>query len=394
MKYYAIAIIPLILAYPVYSWLSPSESLEQKQMRLIEEQNQIITETNNTKLERYRIELIECMKSASGNVLQELDACEKRPKPVLQELVGITWTASGAIVPPPERQVKVSPDSESIDELLARIDMNKELTLKDRFGLWDCRFTNSTHELKRYNLKWIAYDFACVQWVSFDVKSPWEYTIEKIGFWYNIGNFIILKKSSEVGDEQTRIVLWHIKTSRKSWDKLWVWDIIWQTDMSWESTWMHVHIELWDGYMNVDRNFALGKAYKSQNGTALLNHRNWDFGQPKDNVYYFTHYTLWDPNQNDSSPCIGASWKDLCSLEVSGVRTMALTADIRKKLGVKFGDKVRLTGEKWCEGIYEVHDEMNKRFRNTPWILSPWTPYYIKGDIPSKSGGACHVQKL
>jgi hypothetical protein len=55
---------------------------------------------------------------------------------------------------------------------------------------------------------------------------------------------------------------------------------------------MHIHIELWDGYMNVDRNFALGKAYKSQNGTALLNHRNWDFGQPKDNVYYFTHYTL------------------------------------------------------------------------------------------------------
>jgi hypothetical protein len=87
-NYYALTIIPLILAYPVYSWLSPTESLEQKQMRLIEEQNQIIRETNNTKLERYRIELIECISTASGEILSELDACKKRPKPILQELVG------------------------------------------------------------------------------------------------------------------------------------------------------------------------------------------------------------------------------------------------------------------------------------------------------------------
>jgi hypothetical protein len=105
MKYYAIAIIPLILAYPVYSWLSPSESLEQKQMRLIEEQNQIIRETNNTKLERYRIELIECMQSASGEILSELDACKKRPKPVLQELVGTNAKATtGSVIPVPERK--------------------------------------------------------------------------------------------------------------------------------------------------------------------------------------------------------------------------------------------------------------------------------------------------
>jgi hypothetical protein len=105
MKYYAIAIIPLILAYPVYSWLSPSESLEQKQMRLIEEQNQIITETNNTKLERYKLELIECMQSASGEILSELDACKKRPKPVLQELVGTNAKATtGSVIPVPERK--------------------------------------------------------------------------------------------------------------------------------------------------------------------------------------------------------------------------------------------------------------------------------------------------
>jgi hypothetical protein len=65
MKLYAIAIIPLILAYPVYSFFTPTEDLKQKQERLIEEQNKIIRETNNTKLERYKIELIECMQSAS-----------------------------------------------------------------------------------------------------------------------------------------------------------------------------------------------------------------------------------------------------------------------------------------------------------------------------------------
>jgi len=87
-NYYALTIIPLILAYPVYSWLSPSESLELRQQRLIDEQNRIITETNNTKLERYRLELIDCVQSASGEILSELDTCKKRPKPVLQELVG------------------------------------------------------------------------------------------------------------------------------------------------------------------------------------------------------------------------------------------------------------------------------------------------------------------
>jgi len=87
MKPYAIAIIPLILAYPVYSLFTPSESLEQKQQRLIEEQNMIIRETNNTKLERYRIELIDCISTASGEILKELSSCSDRPKPILQELV-------------------------------------------------------------------------------------------------------------------------------------------------------------------------------------------------------------------------------------------------------------------------------------------------------------------
>lgn len=103
MKYAIIALSLAVVSYPVYSFFTPTESLEQKQQRLIEEQNKIITETNNTKLERYKTELIDCMQSASGNVLQELEACGKRQKPVLQELVG-NLNATGSIIPVPERK--------------------------------------------------------------------------------------------------------------------------------------------------------------------------------------------------------------------------------------------------------------------------------------------------
>jgi len=79
--------------------------------------------------------------------------------------------------------------------------------------------------------------------------------------------------------------------------------------------------------------------------------------------YYFTHYDLGDVNQNDSTPCVGASGKDLCYLQRQGVQTMALTVDIRKKLWIKFWQKVFLLWDKWCTGIFQVEDEMNKRFR-------------------------------
>lgn len=269
-----------------------------------------------------------------------------------------------------------------------------KITLRDKFWLWDCRFINDSHRLGKYNLEWMAYDIACEKGKSFEVKSPWEYTIEKIGFWYNIGNFIILKKSSEVWYEETRIVLGHTKTSRNVWDKIGEWDVIGQTNVSGASTWMHIHIELWDWYNNVSREFALGEKYKSLNWTALLNHRKWDFGQQNKEVYYFTHYDLWDVKQNDSTPCIGASGKDLCYLEKQGIRTMALTSDVRKNLSVEFGDRVKLTWDIWCEGIYQVEDEMNKRYRETPWVLRPNTPYYIKGDLPSMDGWVCSVTKL
>lgn len=266
-----------------------------------------------------------------------------------------------------------------------------KINLRDRFGLGDCRFINDSHRMGRYNLEWMAYDIACVPWQSFDVKSPWKYRLAYKWYGTSLWDYIILEN---IEDSNIRIVLWHIVNNDNQLTEYNEWDVIWQTNISWQSTGIHVHIELWEWYENVSREFALWEKYKSYNGTALLNHRKWEFWQQKDNVYYFTSYDLWDINQNDASPCIWASWRDLCQMERSGVRTMALTSDIRQKMGISFWDKVQLLWDEGCEGIFQVEDEMNKRFRQTPWILRPNTPYYIKGDLPSKKGWVCSITKI
>ncbi len=266
----------------------------------------------------------------------------------------------------------------------------QELTLRDKFWLWDCRFINDFHRLGKYNLEWKAYDIACEMGKTFKVRSPWEYKLSYKGYWTNLWNYIILEK---VANTNVRIVLGHIVNNDEQNTIYWYDDVVGSTDISWASTNYHIHIELWEWYMNVSREFAINKTYSKLNGTALLNHRGWNFWQQK-NAYYFTHYDLWDVHQNDSTPCIWASGKDLCYLERGGIKTMALTSDVRQEMGLKFGDKVKLIWDEGCEGVFQIEDEMNKRFRQTPWILRPWTPYYIKWDLPSKDGGVCSVIKI
>ena len=88
MKYIIIlASIFALVSYPLYAYFNPSLDT------IIERQNQLIREANNKKLESFRQELIECIESASGEILSELDACKNRPKPILQEFVG-NWTHS------------------------------------------------------------------------------------------------------------------------------------------------------------------------------------------------------------------------------------------------------------------------------------------------------------
>ena len=268
----------------------------------------------------------------------------------------------------------------------------KQINLRSIFWLWDCRFTNDNHKLPRYNLEWLAYDIACEKWKAFDVSVPnyqakenRKWVVEKIGYGHNMGNFIIIKSNT------LRVVYGHTKPIEwiKEWDIVKSTFTIWETDLSGESTGMHLHLEIWEWTDIVSRERFWSETYESTDQTKLLSHRNWNF----DNKYYFTHYDLWDTVQNDWAPCIWASWKDLCQMEKNGIKTMAITSDIRKLMGIKFWDTVTLVGDAWCAWIYSVQDEMNKRYRQTPWIKRPWTPYYIKWDIPSKEGGACYIIK-
>lgn len=113
-------------------------------------------------------------------------------------------------------------------------------------------------------------------------------------------------------------------------------------------------------------------------------------------VLFFTTYNAGAVEQNDGAPCHSASGKDICQGLRNGESHVAITKDIRKKLNLRWGDKVKLTGGK-CAGIYSVEDEMGKRFR-TGCIKRDGA--CIKGDIAVPKGskqlcdGVYEVEKI
>ena len=254
----------------------------------------------------------------------------------------------------------------------------KQLNLRSVFNLWDCRFTNDNHKMPKYKLEWIAYDIACEKGEAFDVSVPdywYDWMVEDVWYGKSLWDYIIIKDI--VSD--IRIVYGHTKATVKKWDQVKKTFIIGKSNISGESTWMHLHLEIWKWYKIVSREIFWSDTYESTDQTKLLAHRNWNF----DNKYYFTHYDLWDSSQNDSTPNIWASWKDLTDPKI--INPIALTVDIRKLYGIKFGQVITLIWDNWKEYKATVHDEMNKRFR-TWCILRPWTKYCIKWDIARRNG--------
>lgn len=65
-----------------------------------------------------------------------------------------------------------------------------------------------------------------------------------------------------------------------------------------------------------------------------------------------TAYNAGDVAQCDSTPCIGASGKDICKILASGGKVVAANF-------VPLGSKLRINGE-----VYTVEDRMNKRYPN------------------------------
>lgn len=256
-----------------------------------------------------------------------------------------------------------------------------------------------------------------------------EYVIESV--WYDnlLGNFVILS-FPDIWDEggsstnsNARWYFWHtvLDDKWKVGDTVTTWVRFAHADLSGATTGWHTHIELRRMYDGVWQSVRYVTRHKERK---LEEKRLWSGSWQGWNntirsestgavdTYYFTHYAFV-PEQTDWAPCISASGDDVCKLKEHGRWTMALTVDIRKKLGVNFGDKVALTGDVGCEGVYTVTDEMACRFRGeyawangpcsysdwtptprTSHILRPGTPYYIKWDLPGRPGGACSIRKL
>lgn len=303
----------------------------------------------------------------------------------------------------PEQQPASSGASPGVSVWLKMASDNSRKILQN-FGLPSCRITQSEdshHTQEGWNS--FALDYACVQGVSYDVRAPdfkKEYIVAYIGHDSRLWDYIVLRH----GDE--RYVFGHTQTTRKPGQRIEPGDIIGQSNDSGHSKGIHTHAEYWKW----SKNMTFDGKRTNEHSQKLCTQREWQFCQAKKveantaqvstkwgglQKYYFTHYDLGDIYQNDASPCHGASGADLCFLARQWVNTMALTRDIRDKLGVKWGDKVILEWDAWCRWIYEVHDEMNKRYRVVNgWVKRPWTNYYIKGDLPGKPGGACTVQKI
>lgn len=244
-----------------------------------------------------------------------------------------------------------------------------------------------------------------------------EYKIESVWSDSLLWNFVILSFPN-TGNVAWSDIRWYFgHTVLDSWWK--VWDIVttWvrfaHANISGATTGWHTHIELrrmYDGVWQSVRYVTRGKERKLEEKRIWGGNNQVLSGAV---IYYFTHYDLWDESQNDSAPCISADWNDSCKVMNHGRSTMALTIDVRKSLGINFGDKVALTGDVGCEGVYTVTDELACRFRgeyawaNGPctykdWaptpkvsdVLRPGTPYFIKGDLPWRPGGACSIRKL
>ena len=266
------------------------------------------------------------------------------------------------------------------------------------FYLDDCRVTNKNHEVAGLQLYWV--DIACTRWVHFDVRAPMYYDeYEVVSKWYdnNLGNYIVISAN------EVNYLFWHTYTQLNVGDKAGKWAIIGNTDMSWASTAPHVHIEVWENWNNTDLDGNV-----NPDSQAVLDKRK--AYQDHSQIYYFTHYDVGDIWQNDASPCIGASGRDLCEMLRNGENFVAVTKDIRLKMWLKFWDKVKLVWDVWCAWYYTVEDEMNCRFRwenahdngtcyNRDWSLAsgnikrPWTDYYIKWDLPT-AWWACRIVKL
>jgi 3D (Asp-Asp-Asp) domain-containing protein len=87
------------------------------------------------------------------------------------------------------------------------------------------------------------------------------------------------------------------------------------------------------------------------------------------NLYEFVTLTTYTASakETDSTPNITASGFVLDSINPAKHRIIAVSRDIKKKY--KFGTKVKILNAGIYNGIYYIHDVMNKRYKSRIDIL-------------------------
>jgi hypothetical protein len=221
----------------------------------------------------------------------------------------------------------------------------------------------------------LATDVACTFWwgkaKQAEVYAP-DYLDKTIEYKLYKKTNDLLWDYVELIFDNKKWILWHTTTKLKDGSIIHTWERIWQSNLTWYTTGYHTHIELW---MMID---GKRKNISYTTRSEVLNNRRNNILQTWKNgdTFYFSHYDIWDVNQNDSSPNIWASWVDLSNLNI--LNPIALTIDVRKSLWIKWGDIVTLISQDWKEYKVTVHDEMNQRFRYS-CVKRNW--YCIKWDV-------------
>lgn len=227
--------------------------------------------------------------------------------------------------------------------------------LKDVMNLPWCRVTQNeeTHLKTWWNV--YATDIACERWKPFKVKASNHkeyYVVSSIWTDNIIWDYIVLKHWNR------KYLYWHTKSWLSVGDRVEAWDTIWITTMSWITTWIHLHFEYWLNGNNVNSKDVVNPYNYN------LKLQRWLIKNDLSRNIAVTTYDLWDVRQNDSTPCIWASWKDLCKMAEQGIQTIALVNTMREKLWIKFWDKIILRNLKTGrDTLVQVEDEMNKRYR-------------------------------
>lgn len=302
--------------------------------------------------------------------------CEQQPIQVVPQANAQTntWTATGAINPVPERtSTRLKPE-----ELLWPVKLSD-----------DCYVTqNETTHVRAENGWMFATDIACKfgavggkGWQA-EVYVPdlrgmsAAYVVEYV--WYDnlLGSFVqlrVLDASLTPSDES--FYLWHTETKFKVWDIVTTGQRLWQMILNGATTGWHVHFEYrrlspWGTWAS-QRYFTGLKEKTLDNKRKNVTYNWWKWGDE----IYATSYTLGDAKQNDASPWVWASGKDLRWIS----NVVALTKDVRRSLNIKFWDIIVICQWDKCYDV-QVEDEMNARYRET------WPKDCIK---PNNGVNAC-----